>query len=290
MIHRVPPLVWFVVSAVFHYLGPSFAVLLFARVDVLGVAWFRIASAAVVFALWSRPWRTLADAGRAERTLLVAMGACLAAMNASFYLAIAHLPLGLVAAIEFAGTIAVALHGLRSRRNHIALALAAAGVVVLTEVRWSSDPLGLAWALLNSVLFMAYIVLGHRIADGGAGRGVRRLGAAMAMAFLFVMPVGFAQAAAAFDEPALVLAGAGVGLCSSVIPYVCDQLAMARLPRASFALLLALLPATAALIGALVLRQIPTLRDAAGIALVMAGVAVHRPLDRSAAQPLGGSS
>ena len=45
-----PPEAYFVVSAIFHYLGPAFAVLLFARVDVLGVAWLRIASAAVIFA------------------------------------------------------------------------------------------------------------------------------------------------------------------------------------------------------------------------------------------------
>ena len=41
---------YFAVSAVFHYLGPSFAVLLFARVDVLGVAWLRIATAAIILA------------------------------------------------------------------------------------------------------------------------------------------------------------------------------------------------------------------------------------------------
>jgi inner membrane transporter RhtA len=74
----------------------------------------------------------------------------------------------------------------------------------------------------------------------------------------------------------LVLAGIAVGICSSVIPYVCDQLAMSRLPRATFALLLALLPATATIIAAIVLAQIPTLQDLMGVALVMAGVAVHR--------------
>jgi inner membrane transporter RhtA len=75
----------------------------------------------------------------------------------------------------------------------------------------------------------------------------------------------------------VVLAGIGVGICSSVVPYVCDQLAMSRLPRASFALLLALLPATATIIAAIVLAQIPTLQDLLGIALVMIGIAVHSP-------------
>jgi inner membrane transporter RhtA len=198
-------------------------------------------------------------------------------MNSTFYLAIDRLPLSLVATIEFVATIAVALFGLRSWRNYAALALAAAGVFVLTDLHWASDPLGLLYAGVNALLFVAYILLGHRLARDGAGEGVGRLGAAMAIAFAVVMPIGFRQAAAAFGDPLLVLAGIGVGVCSSVIPYVSDQLAMSRLPRNTFALMLALLPATATLIGALVLAQIPTARDLLGIALVMAGIALHRP-------------
>jgi inner membrane transporter RhtA len=77
-------------------------------------------------------------------------------------------------------------------------------------------------------------------------------------------------------RPELLLAGIGVGICSSVIPYVCDQLAMARLPRATFALLLALLPAMATIIGVIVLRQIPGATEAAGVALVVGAVGIHR--------------
>src|SRR5882724_4047227 len=113
----VPPHLWFGVSAVFHYLGPSFAVLLFPAVGVLGVAWMRIASAAAVFAAWSNPWRTWKSADPRSRRLLVMLGGCLAIMNSSFYLALERLPMSLVAAIEFIGTIAVALHGLRTERN-----------------------------------------------------------------------------------------------------------------------------------------------------------------------------
>ena len=98
----------------------------------------------------------------------------------------------------------------------------------------------------------------------------------MAIAFNFVLPFGFGDAMAAFSSPLLIAAAIGVGICSSVIPYICDQLAMSRLPRASFALMLALLPATATIIGAIVLMQIPSLRDIAGVALVMGGVALHR--------------
>src|SRR5215831_11987827 len=90
----IPPQVYFFVSALFHYLGPSFAVLLFSSVSVLGVAWFRIASAAVFFAVWRRPWRVLAKMPWAKQRTLLALGVVLALMNACFYLAIARLPLG----------------------------------------------------------------------------------------------------------------------------------------------------------------------------------------------------
>jgi inner membrane transporter RhtA len=273
----VPPQAWFAVSAVFHYLGPSFAVLLFPSVGVLGVAWLRIASAAAVFAPWTRPWRTFARSDRRTRLLLLALGASLAVMNCSFYLALDRLPLSLVAAIEFVGTIGVALYGLRTRRNIAALALAVAGVLLLIDVRWSSDALGLLWAVLNGIFFIGYIALGHAISQSGAAAGVERLGAAMAVALVCVFPVGLTEAALAFANPVLLAAGAGVGICSSVIPYICDQLAMSRLPRASFALLLSLLPASAAIIGVIVLAQIPSLRDLSGIAVVMIGVAIHKP-------------
>jgi inner membrane transporter RhtA len=120
-------------------------------------------------------------------------------------------------------------------------------------------------------------VLGHRVAASGAGDGIAGLGAAMAVAFLIVLPVGSTDALPAFFSPPLLLAAIGVGICSSVIPYICDQLAMSRLPRASFALMLSLLPVTATLIGVIVLRQIPSLTDCLGIALVVAGVAFHKP-------------
>ncbi len=278
----VPPHAWFGVSAVFHYLGPSFAVLLFPAVGVLGVAWLRIATAAIVFAPWTRPWRTIARADNRERLLIFGLGACLAVMNCAFYLALDRLPISLVAAIEFVGTISVALYGLRTRRNFAALALTLLGVFILIDVKWSSDPLGLLWAFLNGALFVGYIVLGHKAAEGGASGGVKRLGAAMSVAFLVVMPVGFLDALHAFASPLLLLAGIGVGISSSVIPYICDQLAMSRLPRTSFALLLALLPATATIIGAIVLAQIPSARDVVGVLLVMLGVAVHKPAPTAA--------
>ena len=276
-IESLPPQIWFGVSAVFHYLGPAFAVLLFPKVGVLGVAWLRIAAAAAVFVPITRPWRVFASGSPPQRLLLLEFGLALALMNCCFYLALARLPISLVAAIEFVGTLVVALLGMKTIRNVAALALAVVGVALLLRLRWSSDMWGLFWAVLNGLLFVIYITLGHRLARSGAGAGITNLGAAMVVAFVAVFPIGIGQAWAAFGHPALVAAGLGVGVASSVIPYVCDQIAMSRLPRASFALLLSLLPACAVIIGAIVLRQVPTARDVLGIALVMSGVALHKP-------------
>jgi inner membrane transporter RhtA len=273
---RIPPHVYFFVSAIFHYLGPAFAVLLFSRVSVLGVAWFRIASAAVVFMAWRRPWHVFARIPWAKRCTLLALGVVLGLMNACFYLAIARLPLGTVGAIEFLGPITLAALGARTPRNIVALLLAAGGGWLLTDVRFGGQPLGFVFAFANCAFFMLYVVLGHRIAQDGGAAGIDRLGAAMLVALVTITPIGFTGALPAMTQPLLILAGAGVGICSSVIPYVCDQLAMARLPRATFALLLSLLPASAALIGVMVLRQIPTPLEITGILLVAGGVALHK--------------
>jgi inner membrane transporter RhtA len=131
------------------------------------------------------------------------------------------------------------------------------------------------FAFANCGLFVAYVLLGHRIARGGGAQGVEQLGAAMVLALVAITPFGLVGALPTFSEPVLLGAGIGVGVCSSVIPYVCDQLAMARLPRATFALLLALLPAAAAVIGLVVLGQQPTLVEWAGIAAIIGGVALH---------------
>jgi inner membrane transporter RhtA len=264
---RVPPHAYFVGSAVFHYLGPAFAVLLFARVGPLGTGWLRIAAAALVLCAWRRPWRLLRD-----RTLL-ALGAVLAVMNCCFYLAIDRLPLATVAAIEFLPVIALAALGARTRRNGMALALAVGGVYLLTGIRLGGEPLGIALAFANAALFALYIVLSHRVAQGS---GLDGLAASMLAALVVVTPLAGWDAVPALDDPVAIAAGVGVGIASSVIPYVCDQLAMARLARSTYALLVSLLPATATVIGIVVLAQLPSAVEVLGVALVVCGVAVHR--------------
>jgi inner membrane transporter RhtA len=280
----VPPHVYFVVSAVFHYLGPAFAVLLFARVDVLGVAWLRNAAAALIFAAWRRPWRAFASLDGEGRRTLAAWGAVLAVMNCCFYLAIDLLPLGTVAAIEFLPVIALAAAGARTARNALALLLAVGGVYLLTDVRLEGEPLGVALALVNALLFAAYIVLAHRVSRLDRLKSVDGLAISILIAAVVATPLAGWAAVPALTDPVGLLAGVGVGVSSSVIPYVSDQLAMRRLSRAAYALMVSLLPATATVIGVIVLAQVPSPAEAGGVALVIAGVAAHR--ERRAAEPV----
>jgi inner membrane transporter RhtA len=196
-------------------------------------------------------------------------------MNVCFYEAIDRLPLGTVAAIEFLPVIVLAALGARTTRNIAALALAVPGVYLLTGVQFEGEPLGVAFAAVNAVLFAAYIVLAHRVAQHDEVEGIDGLGAAMLIALVVVTPIGGAEVIGVLDDPVAIAAGIGVGVSSSVIPYIADQLAMARLPRATYALMVALLPATATIIGVIVLAQVPSATEIGGVALVIAGVALH---------------
>jgi inner membrane transporter RhtA len=214
----------------------------------------------------------------------VAWGVVLAVMNCCFYLAIDRLPLGTVAAIEFLPVIVLAALGARSVRNALALALAVPGVYLLTDVQLAGEPLGVALAFANALLFALYIVLAHRVAQHSGLGGIDGLAAAMLIAALVATPLSGWAAVPVLDEPAAIAAGIGVGVTSSVIPYVCDQLAMRKLARATYALMVSLLPATATVIGIVVLAQIPTWIEVLGVGLVVAGVAVHRePADATTA-------
>src|SRR5699024_11054890 len=157
---RVPPPVYFVVSAAVRYLGPALAESLFARIEALGVECLRLATAAVVFAVWRRAWRRWRHIDRRTRSRRVGWDA----VPADCTRAIDRLPLGTVAAIEFLPVIVLAAVAARTRRNIAALIAAVAGVYLLTGVRLAAEPLGIAFAIANAVLFALYIVLGHRVA------------------------------------------------------------------------------------------------------------------------------
>ena len=235
----------------------------------------RIASAALIFAVWRRPWRLVGVLGPQACRTLVLLGVVLGVMNSVFYEAIDRFPLGTVAAIEFVGPIVLAAIGVRSPRNVLALCVTVPGVYLLTGVEFAGEPLGVALAFANAALFTMYIVLAHRLARLGTVGGVDGLAGAMLVALVVATPIGGWAALPALADPVVLLAGIGVGVASSVIPYVCDQLAMARMSRSTYALLVALLPATAVVVGILVLGQVPTAIEVAGVALVIVGVAVH---------------
>jgi inner membrane transporter RhtA len=175
--------------------------------------------------------------------------------------------------------IVLAAIGSRTRRNVGALGLAVIGVYLLTDVVLAGEPLGVALAFANAGLFAIYITLGHRLAQQGAGPGIDALAVAMLIAALVVTPFAGLAALPALASPLAVLAGIGVGVSSSVIPYVTDQLAMARIKRSTYAFLISLLPATATVIGVVVLAQIPTVAEIAGVGLVILAVALHRDAD-----------
>ncbi len=280
---RTRPEAFFIGSAIFHYLGPAFAVLLFSRVEPLGVAWLRIVAAAAVFALWRRPWRRLAGLDREGRRVILALGTVFALMNVCFYVAIDRLPLGTVAAIEFLPVILLAAVGTRTMRNAAALALAVIGVYLLTDVELEGEPVGVVFAFVNAALFALYIALAHRLSRiPGIGR-IDGLAAAMLVAAVCVTPLAGWSAAPALVDPMALAAGIGVGVSSSVVPYVFDQLAMARLRRETYSLLVSLLPATATVVGVVVLSQLPSWIEITGVTLVVAAVGFHR--EPAAIQP-----
>jgi inner membrane transporter RhtA len=275
---RLPPPSLFVTGAISQYVGSALAVLLFASVPAAGVAWLRVLASAGVLVAWRRPWRTPWTAARLR--LVAAFGLALALMNLCFYEAIDRLPLGTAVAIEFCGPIAVAALGSRTRRDVAALVLAFAGVLALTDVHLAGSPGGLALAAGAGVLWAGYVVLGHRVAADSESAPQDGLALGMAIGAVTLAPALVPSAVPAFESPPLLAACLGVGIMASVVPYALEQVAMRRLPRARFALLLALLPATAAIVGAIVLGQVPGVLEATGIALIVAAASLRSHTDR----------
>ncbi|WP_258724772.1 EamA family transporter [Cellulomonas sp. NS3] len=318
----VPAPVLFLGSGLTQYLGAALAVGLFAVLTAPTVAWLRIAVSALVLLAWRRPWRFRWT--RADLLASALFGAVLAAMNVAFYVAIEVLPLGTAVAVEFAGPVAVAALTGRSVRERVAIAVAAAGVVLLAGVSLDAGPdagRGLVAIGVSAVCWAGYILLGRRVAhgraegdagagaagvpDAGAGRagggvrddavpddagragqasggatpaagarpdGVSSLAVAMTVGALVFAPFLAAPAAPVLRDPHLLLLVAGIAVFSSVVPYAIEQVVLRRVTAATFAVLLAMLPATAAVTGVVVLRQLPTWGEVAGLALVSVAI------------------
>lgn len=271
---RVPAPALFVVGGLSMYLGAALAVGLFDVLSPAAVAVLRLVGAAVVLLAWRRPGR---DAWRGPRLgRAVAFGLATGCMNLAFYEAIARLPLGTAVAIEFCGPVVVAAVATRRPRDVAAVVLAAVGVLLIADVRWSGSPSGVLWAIAAAALWAAYIVLGQRVA--GAGNGLDDMAVGFAVAAVGLSPlllVGGAGRLAGLADPLVLVLAVGVGVLSSVVPYVIDQVVLRTVGRARFAVLLALLPATATVVGFVVLAQVPGGWEALGIAAVVVAVGLR---------------
>ena len=268
--HRVPAPLLFVISGLSMYLGAAVAVWLFAEINPASVAWLRQLGAAVVLLAWRRPGR-MAWRGRAF-WLAATFGLVTAAMNLAIYEAIARLPLGTAVALEFAGPVTVAAVGSRTRRDVGALLLVTIGVLLIADVRWAGSPLGVTFALASAALWAGYILLGQRVVS--AGLGVDGLAVGFAVATVVLSPLALGTGPV-WGSPRLLVLGIGVGVLSTVLPYALDQVVLRRLGRAAFAVLLALLPVSAALTGLVLLHQVPGLVEGLGIVAVVVGVALR---------------
>lgn len=281
----------FVISGATQYYGAALAVGLFAAAGALAVAWWRIALSAVVLLAWRRPWRL--GWTRREYAASAVFGTVLAAMNVSFYLAIEHLPLGTAVAIEFLGPVAVAAITGQSWRERVGIVLAAAGVVLLAGVAVidadgsAGVVIGLIAIVASGAFWAGYILLGRRIAS--ARDGISSLAVGLTAGAIVFSPLAFATAARVVSDARLLLILLGIALLSSVIPYVIEQVVLRRISAARFAILLALLPVSAAVVGAVALRQVPTLWEVAGMVLVCAAIVLagERRADPASSSPTG---
>jgi inner membrane transporter RhtA len=270
----VPPEALFVLSGISMYAGASVAVVAFDYLPAAGVAWWRVLWAGLLVSLVRRAWR--GPWSRRQVVLAALFGSALAAMNLSFYLALDRLPLGTTVAIEFTGPVVVAVLGSRTRRSLGALALTVSGVVVLADVQFETNAAGVVFALMAAAFWAGYIVLGARVAS--EARAADGLGIGMLVGAAVIAPVAAPAAMEFGDAPWVLLLTAATAVLSNALPYGLDQVILRRIPRARFAFLLALLPVTATLTGFVALGQTPTGPELAGIALVVAGIAVsERP-------------
>ena len=279
---RIPAPLLFLVGGTSMYVGAALAVGLFDRLAPAAVAELRLIGAALILLAWRRPGRAAWSGARLARAGL--FGLATALMNVAYYEAIARLPLGTAVAIEFTGPVLIAALASRRFRDWGAVLLAAVGVLLIADVRWSGSPSGVLWALGAAAMWAAYIVLGKRVAR--AGSGIDDLATGFTLAAVLLSPLlltGAVGSPAAFGmvnltplaDPWVLALSIGLGVLSSVIPYVLDQVVLRRVGQARFAVLLALLPATATLVGLVVLAQLPGALETAGIALVIAAVAVR---------------
>ena len=265
------PEVLFIVAAISQYLGAALAFSIFDNLGTSTVATLRVLGAALILILLRRSWRrSLKDL---DMFWTASFGIVLAGMNLCFYLAIDNLPLGNAVAIEFLGPIAVAAAGHRSARNLVALIVASLGVLLLAQVTSEGTVTGVLFALAAGTLWGFYIVLGSKVARTGAH--LDGLGIGMLIGGLAIFPSSLHTIDRAFNSPLLMLVALSTGVLGNVIPYGIDQLVFRRISKTRFAFLQSLLPATAACVGILVLRQKTSIGELVGISLIIFAIGIR---------------
>jgi inner membrane transporter RhtA len=246
--------------------GSAIATTLFAQIGPSGAVWLRLLFGTLILVpLWRPQWR-----GRSARDLALAglFGLVLASMNLSFYSSIHRIPLGIAVTLEFVGPLMVAIAGSRRPLDLLWVAMAAAGILALTQGGVHHlDGLGVALALLAGCFWAAYILINARV--GRAFEGATGLSLAMCVGTVLMTPLGIAQGGSHLLEPRSLLLGAAVGLLSSAIPYSFENEALRRIRPGVFGVLMSIEPAMAALAGFIALGQGLSTREVLGIALVV---------------------
>ncbi|GHH71390.1 threonine transporter RhtB [Streptosporangium violaceochromogenes] len=248
--------------------GAGLAKDLFAQLPPSAVVFLRTAMGALIMGLIARPG--LRGLSRADAGIGVMFGVTLSVMNLSFYESLSRLPMGIAVSIEFLGPLGVAVAASRRRLDLLWVATAGAGVVLLAP--WGAAGARISWAGIGFALVAAACWAGYIVLSAAAGRrfpGTTGLSFAMIVSFLLVAPVGVATGGTGLLRPELLLAGLGVGLLSSVIPYSIELEALRRMPKRVFGILMSLEPAVAALVGLLVLGEMLDAREWAAVACVV---------------------
>lgn len=271
------------------YVGATFGVLLFDSISPAGVAWLRVAVSAVILVAIIRPARS---AWTGRPMLLAGMfGLVTALMHLCFYEAISRLPLGTAVAIEFIGPIAVVAYESRSVRGLVSLLIAVLGIGLIADVQLVAEPLGIALALSAAAFWAGYVVLGKRVASRGNSMDSLAVGwtisALLTSPLLIVIVYQWKPAESIGRLGLMVLA---LAVLSSVIPYALDQLVLRMVGRSSFALLLALLPVSAVVVGFLGLRQVPSTPELVGIACVIVPLLIRDRTDETSTAALDRSN
>lgn len=234
-------------------LGTSFAKQLFPIIGAQGTTALRVGFSALILLLRWRPWRW--PLSRKDARAIIQYGAALGVMNLMFYMALRTIPFGIAVAIEFSGPLGVALLSSRRRIDFLWLGLAALGLGLILPLgarAGSLDPVGVLYAMGAALCWALYIIYGKRASHLHSGHIVS-LG--LVVASMVALPVGIIHAGTALLDWKLLFFGMGIALVSSTIPMSLEMVALKRLPREAFGIMISMEPAVAALLGLMVLGE-----------------------------------